>query len=395
MLQNNNDNDNNQNIPPKNNQNNQQIPSNQEGNLLNNQRIISSEDQYSFSKYTKPAKTRLKDLSDTSYLNSVLYCLGNIRNIVSYFLNPDNFKKIDNNIKTMSLCFVFERLIYHLYEKDNKEENIYSPESFWKVLSKLNITYKTLQRRNPIDLINYLLSVLHNELNKENKDAILINENNGDKKEVIKNGVKNFKNKENSIISNNLNWFELKEYICQKCKKNFFEFLTFTTFNLDLESTQNLIKANKINIYDCLKNYNKAKKINFFCKNCNANENVVCNSKIFLTSHSLIFLLNREIDFRENNKLLKIKFNIDEKIDLNNFIENDHSPKKYRLIGIISIYLKEKRYVNFCQSPIDKKWYFYNNEKKVEDVNLEEELKEDNKEENEFIPTILVYKECK
>ena len=387
MLQNNNDNNNNQ--------NNQQIPSNQGENLLNNHREISQEDQYSFSHYTKPAKTRLKDLSDTSYLNSVLYCLGNIRNIVSYFLNPENFKFIDNNIKTMSLSFVFERLMYHLYEKDNNEEKCYSPESFWKVLSKVNITYKTLQRRNPIDLINYLLSVLHNELNKENKEALLINQNTGDKKEVIKNGIKNFKKKENSIISNNFNWFELKEYTCQKCKNNFFEFLTFTTFHLDLESTQNLIKANKINIYDCLTNYNKAKKINTFCKQCNGNENVVSNSKIFLTSHSLIFLLNREIDFSENNKLLKIKFNLEEKIDLKNFIEEEHSPKKYRLIGIISIYLKEKRYVNFCESPIDKKWYFYNNEKKVEDINLEQVLNVHNKDDNVFIPTILVYKEIR
>jgi hypothetical protein len=109
----------------------------------------------------------------------------------------------------------------------------------------------------------------------------------------------------------------------------------------------------------------------------------------------LIFLLNREIDFSENNKLLKIKFNLEEKIDLKNFIEEEHSPKKYRLIGIISIYLKEKRYVNFCESPIDKKWYFYNNEKKVEDINLEQVLNAHNKDANEFIPTILVYKEIR
>ena len=391
MSQNNSNNDNNNN---KNIEDNQINPS-KERHIFNNLRKSPSKNNYSFSNYTKPAKTRLKDLSDTSYINSVLYCLSNIRNIVSFFLNPENFNFIDNNIKTMSLSFVFERLMYHLYEKGNENENCYSPESFWKVLSNLNITYKTLQRRNPIDLINYLLSVLHIELNKENKEKIIINKNNLDKKKVIANGIIIFKNKENSIISNNLNWFELKEFLCQKCKKKFFEFLTFNTFSLDFESTQNLIKANKITIYDCLKNYEEPKEINIFCENCKGNENIISNSKIFLTSHALIFLLNRGIDFSDKNKLLTIKFNLEEKIDLSNFIEEERSPKKYQLIGIVSIYLKEKRYVNFCESPVDKKWYFYNNEKKIEDIKLEQVLKIHNKDENEFVPTILVYKTIK
>jgi hypothetical protein len=48
--------------------------------------------------------------------------------------------------------------------------------------------------------------------------------------------------------------------------------------------------------------------------------------------------------------------------------------------------------VNFSESPVDKKWYYYNNEKKVEDINLEEVLQRHNKDGNEYIPTILIYK---
>ena len=185
-------------------------------NILNKSRETSSENNYSFNKYTKPAKTRLKDLCDTSYLNSVLYCLGNIRNIVSYFLNPENFSEIDNNINAMPLSFTFERLMYHLYEKDNDKENCYSPEAFWKILSKLNITYKTLKRRNPNELMNYILNVLHNELNQKNKPNLIVNEDINDRNKVIKTGVNNFKNSDNSIISNNLNWFEIKQCQCNK-----------------------------------------------------------------------------------------------------------------------------------------------------------------------------------
>ena len=383
MSQNNN---NMQNIQSNNNVNNNK-------NEFNSSREISSENNYSFSRYTKPAKTRLKDLSDTSYLNSVLFSLGNIRNIVSYFLNPDNFNVIDTNIKSMSLCFVFERLLYHLYEKDNTEENCYSPEAFWKVLCHFNIVYKTLQRRNPIELINYLLNMLHNELNKVNKLVNIEGVDKKDKMKVIKAGVKKFQSSNNTIISNNLNWFEIKDCSCQKCKNTTFEFLTFITLNLDLESTQNQFNnKNQITIYDCLKNYNEPKMMNIFCQFCNSNENIICKSKIFLTSHALIFCMNRDIDFSEKNKLLKIKFNLEEKIELSSFIEESRSPKKYHLMGIISIFLPEKRYVNFSESPVDKKWYYYNNEKKVEDINLEEVLQRHNKDGNEYIPTILIYK---
>ena len=368
-------------------------------NILNKSRKTSTENNYSFNKYTKPAKTRLKDLGDTSYLNSVLYCLGNIRNIASYFLNPENFNEIDNNINTMPLSFAVERLIYHLYEKDNDKENIYSPEAFWKILSKLNITYKTLKRRNPNDLMNYILNVLHNELNQKKKPNLIINEDINDRNKVIKTGVINFKNSDNSIISNNLNWFEIKQCKCNKCKNTTFEFLTFVRFNLDIESTHNNLCNNNndndisLTINDCIKNYNEPKKTKIYCSNCKSTEDIICNSKIFLTSHVIIFCINRNIDFSDKNKLLQIKLNIIEKIDLSNFIEEEKSPKKYQLIGIISIFLKEQRYINFCVSPVDKKWYYYNNEKKVEEINIEQILKMFNEnEKKEYMPTTLIYK---
>mgnify|MGYP002869140643 FL=1 len=234
----------------------------------------------------------------------------------------------------MPLSFAFERLMYHLYEKDNDNENCYSPEAFLKILSKLNITYKTLKRRNPNDLMNYILNVLHNELNQKNKPNLIVNEDINDRNKVIKTGVNNFKNSDNSIISNNLNWFEIKQCQCNKCKNTTFEFLTFITFNLDIESTQNNLSNNNndnisLTLNDCMKNYNEPKKMKIYCSNCKSTEDIICTSKIFLTSHVIIFCINRGIDFSDKIKLLQIKLNIDDKIDLSNFIEEEKSPKKY------------------------------------------------------------------
>ena len=47
-----------------------------------------------------------------------------------------------------------------------------------------------------------------------NKGKKIANVNIEDKVLVIKNGVNNFRANENSIISNNLNWFEIKENYC-------------------------------------------------------------------------------------------------------------------------------------------------------------------------------------
>ena len=103
-----------------------------------------------------------------------------------------------------------------------------------------------------------------------------------------------------------------------------------------------------------------------------------------------IFLIDRGNDFDNSNELINIYLHIYEKIDLYNFIDNQKSPKKFELIGIISIYLEQKKYVSFCKSPVDKKWYFYNDEN-INLIDINEVLKKHN-ESKGMIPCILLYK---
>ena len=70
-------------------------------------------------------------------------------------------------------------------------------------------------------------------------------------------------------------------------------------------------------------------------------------------------------------------------------MENKNSISKYDLIGIVSISIKENfKYVCFGRSPVDKKWYLYNDEK-VNEVILAQVTQLNNN--MEYVPCTLLY----
>ena len=349
---------------------------------------------YSFSRYTKPIQTGLKQYGESSYLNSVLYCLSNIRQFASYFLNPKHQDYINASIQNRPLSYVVERLLIHLYPFPEKEKReIYDPNALFKVLGKLNKIYETYQRRDPNDLLIFILNTLHNELNQIIDPNLEININYNDKKSVIKNGIKLFKNADNSIISNQFNWFEMKELKCSECNTISYQLKTFNTFTLDFEKSFNNIKAQKniLTIYDCLEYHKKAHQRNIFCNHCNNQKKMDCNSKILSSPIYFIFLIDRGGDyFEDTKKLLSIPFLLNDKIQLENFVDNEKAPKNYELIGILSISINEKKYISICNSPVDNNWYLYNDENSKQ-VDINNIIKKHN-ESKELIPSILIYK---
>ena len=88
--------------------------------------------------------------------------------------------------------------------------------------------------------------------------------------------------------------------------------------------------------------------------------------------------------------LLNVIFIVEEKINLDKFIENKNGPRFYELIGIVSIYMNEKRYVSCCKSPVDQQWYYYDNDT-VSKVDFNVVINNHNN--NNFIPCLLVYNE--
>ena len=342
-----------------------------------------NEAKYSFSRYTKAPKTILKNLGDTSYLNAVLQLFATVRNIASYFVNPTNVIYFNNNKNSIPFSYVFHRLFIHFYpypEKSSPEK--YSPEVLLDVLGRYNKIYKSKKSRNPNDLIIFILCTLHKELNKS-KTKFISSPDPTNKKDVIKEGMNDFTKSNQSRISDNFHWFELKQKFCSECKLSYYSFNNFETLDLDIAGTFQQCKS-PINLLQCL-TYQSQKQQNIFCQKCQKYTQFQINTKIYSSPLTFIFTLNRG---NADEKLLNIKFIVEEKIDIGQFLESPKAYRKFELIGIVSYSINEKKYVCFGKSPCDKQWYLYNDEN-VTDTNINLVLNYNNN--MGYIPCILLY----
>ena len=373
------------------NQNNQNINSHQNipsKNQNNPHQILSELNKFSFSRKFITTKTGLINIVETSYLNAVLQLIGSFHFFVNYFLNPKHSKYIYDNIRKMPLSFVIQRLFLHLYPENDKEgKSSYKPASIMQILAQLNSVYNSNKKRNPNDLLNFILDTLHKELNTcKNNTNQLLNSNSNDRKDVIKKGIQIFANFNKSIISDNFNWFEIKEIKCSTCKKIFFSFNTFNTFELDIFGTYKN-KNNPITILDCLQNYISDKSQFLICNKCKNKSKFMKNTKIYSSRHIFVFSLDRK---NLDNNLLKIPFIIEQNINICNYVEKKNAPFQFQLAGILSYYMNSQKYISFCLSPIDNQWYICNDEF-IQSTQINEVLNCHNNN-NNYIPCILVYK---
>ena len=338
-------------------QNENQVINN--NNIQQNQ-IKQNEGSYSFSRYKKAALTGLKNLGKISYLNSVLQLICNIRNFASYFLDPKNGKYFEVNVEKYPLSYVIHRLCTHLYPYPEKEEReIYKPDSVMQILRAYNIVYGDLEEKNPNDLMVFLLSKLHDELNsKKLRNESFINNENicNDRNVVINSGTADFTKNNNSIIANLFTWFEIKEVKCTNCSSENYSFQYYPTIELNVNDCS-VFKHNKnINIADCLEFYEYPKLKKNFCDSCMSYKEATISTKIYLSPNIFIFLLDLKMD-------KDINFILEHKINLEKFIEmKNASPSIYELSGIVFWDISKNKYNALCISPVDKEWYFYDDE---------------------------------
>ena len=321
---------------------------------------------YSFSRYKKASKTGLKNLGNTSYLNSVLQILCYIRSFASYFLNPKNGEEFKNKVSDYKVSYVFHRLCTHIFpypEKDNIE--IYEPDTLLKVLSLYNVTYKDYKEKNPNDLIVFILYKLHEELNSlkmydsskyiSNSTSTMIF---NDKDASVKNGIKKFTQVNKSIISNYFTWFEIKESQCLKCSKKIYNLQNFSTFQLNIFDLIKYKKPKYIKIEDCLELYISPKTKNNVCRFCNSYNNIITTTNIYSAPNIFIFLLDYT-NYIDNNDF---SFVLERKINLGKYIENKNGPTNYILNGIVYWDKNKNKYQAFSASPVDKNWYLCDDE---------------------------------
>ena len=373
-------------------------------NNMNQKSKMNENNKQNLNKKEEPIKTYkiptligLNNIGSTCYKNSVLQCLSQTASLTNFFLRDSSKNSIFNNniaIKNKNapqLCPAYYNLIQNLWAKNGTKS--FSPNGFMNVIENLTknnpLSFKANEAGDAKDFIIFILEELHKELkksvksNKTNNNQQQVNFNQYDRNNAFTHFIEDFK-EGCSIISDEFFGFNETSTICLYCKKVYnskglnspicYNFGIFNCLIFPLEEVRNMkinslknnyiqININRVSIYECFM-YNQ--KTDYFtgenrnyCNICKQLSDALYTSKIFVSPTILVIILNRGKGNIYNGKL-----DFTEKIDITSFVLQKDKPKIiYDLYGVITHIGESGPNVHFvasCKSPVDNKWYRYN-----------------------------------
>jgi ubiquitin C-terminal hydrolase len=320
---------------------------------------------FSFQNFKEPPLIALKCIGNTTYINTVLQCLLNIRNITSYFLRNKNI--ISSYKEQMPISYAFCEVASNLFPisyKLGQYIDKYDPKDFYECIFINNSIFRGKSTKNAIDFLVYLINKMHDEdlLNPNNKNQ---NPEEIDNKN-FNNYIKYLNNHENSIILNTFSYFSQNIKNCWNCNQTNITFQKFFTYDLNLDLSLNKTAfehKNELSIFDCIKFTSQEESIfNIYCNNCKTKNNFTKKFSIHLSLNVLIFLLRgmEKKEIVENMKNDKIKIRVDIDLDLSDLLELKYKDfSKYTFHAMILYDPKNKEYLAYSINPINKKLYKY------------------------------------
>ena len=340
--------------------------------------------------YSSPTLIGLNNIGATCFMNSTLQCLSQTKALTYFFLNESNKDRIINNNIALEnknnnqLSPIYLELIQKLWEIDGPKS--FSPKTFMNTVEKMNPLFKQGQAGDAKDFIIFILEQLHKELKQSNN---IINQNDNqalnqyDKNMALNYFFNDFK-KEGSIISDLFFGFNETTNECLNCKNIYnsqnlinpicYNYGIFNCLVFPLEEVKNWknnsmqynnmqIDNNRVSLYECFfynqkGDYFTGENRNY-CNICKQLFDSIYISKIFISPNILVIILNRG-----RGNIYDVKLDFSEVIDITQFVIQTDIPQLiYNLYGVIT-HIGESgpnaHFVASCKSPIDNKWYRYN-----------------------------------
>ena len=312
-----------------------------------------------------------------SYINSTLQCLINTYPLVNFFLGGKNINKITEEEDEQSILPSFLQILKKLWTNQDINLKSLNPEKFINNLKKLGSSFDKEEENDIGELIIFLLEKINlelkeNEKYKEDDISIIHNSFFGGEKELITECSKCSTDKNEQKDS-----FKLVE------TKNLYYLMFRLNDVLDFLKYNKIKESNNINIYDCL-NYFESPKIveqnGKICEKCGNKEEFFITSKIKKCQDNLMILLNK--NFNKDEKDEDIKFELNENLEMKNYIKENENQKElnYYLYAVICLNIsfgenKNKiHHVAFCKSPVNFKWYKYDDSNVEIITDLENEV---------------------
>ena len=317
----------------------------------------------------------LINIGSTCYMNSILQCFAHIPELHNYF-KKDKISNISNQLYDQNcLLFpIFREVIMELWKTSKNAP--FEPNKFKERLGEMNPLFQGSYPNDAKDLLTFILMQLHEELNDtkncnmnmNNCDYMKNPEIQKNKKALFSYFRTFFMNSYRSIISDLFYGIIYSKIQCQNCNTTFYNYQLFNFFIFPLEKVLNYKMMlnnynnnfnNTVTIYDCFLYSQSTSFLNdYYCNCCKRQTNCSFTTYSSVLPNIIIIILNRGVGIQ-----FDIKITFEKNIELKKYVEFLSDECMYELIGVVTHYGESSangHFISRCISPIDGKWYSYN-----------------------------------
>ena len=311
-----------------------------------------------------PGVIGLTNVGATCYMNSTLQCFSNLERLRDFLLEEETYKALEKNKQNKKLSFALAEVLKNLWKIVT--HRTYAPNNFKNAISEENSLFKGIEANDPKDLILFILESIHKELNKANNQINIINNNwinNQNFFEVYNNFINDFKNKNNSIISDEFYGLNYSETICGICKTVIYIVQSYNIIFFPLEEVRKFMNYNhnNVRIIECFEYYQKYEMYpSFHCNSCRNDCQGYQQTRLVGTPRTLIINLNRGKGLQYDVKII-----FEEYLNLAKYIVDRNSPNYYELTGLICHFGSNDmggHFIAFCKNSNNAEWYKYNDQ---------------------------------
>ena len=298
------------------------------------------------SEIQKKEEQKIKEEIINSKLESIIYCLLNIKSFNEKFINYSSIITKDK---------IISRLFLNLILQKQNKINIFN-------CSDLIETLKSYYKYDPNIGVEHIYKILHEELKQNpNENSIRISQDSNNPNPNIE--IQNVSNKYikdgTSIILDLFYLQNITTFICYQCHK----VLSYESFinNHIIFNLKEIYKIKnspyELKITDCFDYLIRNEKQNGMkCPNClNITHSFF---KICSVNDILTVILDRGEDFQNHDIFFRLNFKPQ---NLTKYFFNESIMQMFELIGFCSFYKDKNRCIPFYLNYEDNKWYCLNN----------------------------------